>query len=79
MKVKYIGESFGVEGLTNGKMYEVLKIEGDMIRIIDDSGEDYLYSIVKPSCLNNYKKCGKWEIIEDSKEKELQKAIEKYS
>ena len=50
-----------------------------MIRIIDDSGEDYLYSIVKPSCLDDYKKYGKWEIVEDNKEKELQKAIEKYS
>lgn len=77
MKVKYIGKSFGVEGLTNGKMYEVLKIEGDMIRIIDDSGEDYLYSVVKPSSLEDYTKCGKWEIVEDSKDKKLQKAIEK--
>lgn len=77
MKVKYIGKSFGAEGLTNGKLYEVLKIEGDMIRIIDDSGEDYLYSVVKPSSLEDYTKCGKWEIVEDSKDKKLQKAIEK--
>ena len=79
MKVKYIGDTFGLEGLTNGKIYEVLKIERDMIRIIDDSGEDYLYSIVKPSCLDDYKKYGKWEVVEDNKEKELQKAIKKYS
>ncbi len=40
MKVKYIG-SFGIEGLTNGKIYEVIAIEGNMLRIIDDSGENY--------------------------------------
>lgn len=79
MKVKYLGESFGTEGLTNQRIYEVLKVEGDMIRVIDDSGEDYLYSVVKPSSLEDYTKCGKWEIVEDSKDKKLQKAIEKYS
>ena len=31
MKVKYIGKSFGVEGLTNGKEYEVVAIEGNML------------------------------------------------
>lgn len=79
MKVKYLGESFGTEGLTNQRIYEVLKVEGDMIRVIDDSGEDYLYSVVKPSSLEDYTKCGKWEIVKDSKDKKLQKAIEKYS
>ena len=29
--------------LTNGKVYEVLSIERDWYRIVDDSGEDYLY------------------------------------
>ena len=78
MKVKYIGKSFGVEGLTNKKIYEVKGIEEDMIRIIDDSGEDYLYSIIRPSSLEEYKKFGKWEIVEDNKDKILQKTIEKY-
>lgn len=65
MKVKYIGESFGVEGLTNGKEYEVIGIEGDMYRIIDDSGEDYLYSISRPCSLEDNTKYGKWEIAEN--------------
>lgn len=71
-KVKYIGKSFGVEQLTNGKIYDVVKIEYPFIRVIDDSGEDYLYSIIKPSCLDDPKLYGKWQLIED-KENKLKK------
>ncbi len=42
MKVKYIKEtSFMV--LTHGKIYNVLSTEKGWYRIVDDSGEDYLY------------------------------------
>ena len=75
MKVKYTGESFGVEGLTDGKTYEVIEIEQDMLRIIDDSGEDYLYSIIKPCSLEDSSKCGKWEIVEDSENRDLEKIM----
>ncbi len=57
-KVKYIGKSFGVDGLTNNKIYDVISVEPPFIRIIDDSEEDYLYSLSKPSCLENPKLCG---------------------
>lgn len=73
MKVRYIGESFGVEGLTNNKIYEVIAIEDDMLRIIDDSGEDYLYSINKPCSLEDSSKYGKWELVEDNEDKDLEK------
>ena len=56
-KVKYIGKSFGVDGLTNNKIYDVISVEPPFIRIIDDSEEDYLYSLSKPSCLENPKLC----------------------
>lgn len=75
MKVRYIGVSFGMEGLTNGKIYDVIAIEDDMLRIIDDSGEDYLYSATIPSSLEDSSKCGKWEIIEDNENKSLSKLI----
>lgn len=75
MKVKYIGKSFGVEGLTNGKIYECTGIEDGMLRIIDDSGEDYLYSAIEPSSLENPEFCGKWEIVEDNENKDLEKII----
>ena len=44
MKARYIGESFGVDSLINGKIYTILGEDHDMYRVIDDSGEDYLYS-----------------------------------
>ena len=51
MKVRYKGPTFGggVLGLTDGKTYECTGIEYDLLRIIDDEGEDYLYSLgIKP-------------------------------
>ena len=74
-KVRYIGKSFGVEGLTNGKVYNVIGIENDMFRVIDDSEEDYLYSITKPACLTDISLCGKWEIVEDNENKDLEKVL----
>ena len=67
-KVKYIGKSFGIESLTNGKTYDVLEIDLPFIRIIDDSGEDYLYSITKPSSMEEPNLCGKWELVESTNE-----------
>lgn len=71
MKVRYIGESFGAMSLTNGKIYKCLDIkpEIDMIKIIDDSGEDYIYPIINPRPLDESSKGGKWEIIEDKDDK----------
>ncbi len=52
MKIKFVGKSFGVEGLTNGKIYDE-KVENEMMyRVVDDSGEDYLYSRTDPGPLD---------------------------
>lgn len=67
VKVKYIGESFGADSLTNGNTYDCLGVDAGMLRIIDDSGEDYLYSIYNPRPLDGSGKGGKWEIVEDDK------------
>nr|DAQ62416.1 MAG TPA: hypothetical protein [Caudoviricetes sp.] len=75
MKVRYIGKDFGVEGLTNGKIYECVGIEDGMLRVIDDSGEDYLYSAIRPSSLENTELFGRWEIIEDNEKEDLKKII----
>ncbi len=64
MKLKYIGESFGVDSLTDGKIYEA-KEENGMYRVLDDSGEDYLYSKVNPAPLDGSSNGGYWEIIEE--------------
>lgn len=42
MKIKYDGETTPLE-LTNGKIYDVIAVEKGWYRIIDDTGEDYLY------------------------------------
>lgn len=41
MKIKYIGER--KVDIIPGKIYEVLSIEHNWYRIVDESGEDYLY------------------------------------
>lgn len=64
MKLKYIGESFGVDSLTNGRVYEAIE-ENGMYRVIDDSGEDYLYSKINPAPLDGSSKGGEWMIVED--------------
>lgn len=62
MKIRYVGESFGVDSLTNGKIYDAVEEDG-MYRVIDDSGEDYLYSKDRPAPLNGSSKGGRWEIV----------------
>ena len=63
MKLKYVGESFGVDGLTNGKIYDATVEDNDYYRVIDDSEEDYLYSKTNPAPLDGPSKGGKWEIV----------------
>jgi hypothetical protein len=43
-KVRYIGESHPLYFI-NGKIYEVIGKEIGSYRIIDETGEDYLYSL----------------------------------
>lgn len=42
MKVKFIKNTVAM-CLTKNKIYEVLSIEKGWYRIVDDTGEDYLY------------------------------------
>jgi hypothetical protein len=63
MKLRYKGQSFGVDSLTDGKVYDA-KEENGMYRVIDDSGEDYLYSMTKPAPLDGSSPGGVWEIVE---------------
>ena len=43
LKIKYIGETDFLV-LTHNIIYDVISIEKEWYRIIDDSGEDYLYT-----------------------------------
>ena len=42
LKVKFIGKTTYM-GLTNGVIYDVISVEKEWYRILDNSGEDYLY------------------------------------
>lgn len=42
MKVRWLGKTIFLM-LTHNKVYTVLSIEKDWYRIVDDSGDDYLY------------------------------------
>ena len=78
MKLRYIGPSFGIDSLTNGKIYEVLCVDPLMgwLRVIDDSDEDYLYPPKHPRPIANPNHPGgRFEIIEDDENGTLRKAI----
>ena len=75
---RYVGVSFGIDSLTNGKEYEVLEYDADIgaLRIIDDSGEDYLYDPVNPRPIADPNHPGgRFEIVEDDADNTLQKTI----
>ena len=79
MKVKYVGPDIGIDGLKNNGVYEVIDIDEltSMLHIIDESGEDYLYSPNKPKAVAGYYKGGKFEIISDV-DKKLKNSIKIY-
>ncbi len=64
-RVKYTGESFGVDSLTDKKEYDIVKdFQGDF-KVADDSNEDYLYNLQGPRPIDGSSKGGKFIIIED--------------
>ena len=75
MKVKYRGPSFGVDRLTDGRIYICTGIEYGNPRIIDDSGEDYLYSAINLGQCDNKIVHDKWEIVEDNESESFRKLI----
>ena len=76
MKLKYVEESFGVDSLTDGRVYECLGLEyPGLLRIVDDSGEDYLYSPINPRPMDGSAPGGRWEIVEDDAENTLSRVI----
>lgn len=77
MKVKYVGKSFGVDSLTNGKIYEVLEVDDltGAFRLVDDSDEDYLYHPTSPKPNGAKEAYGHFEIIEDNENEDLKKAL----
>lgn len=52
MKVRYLGESWGIS-LTKNKIYECLDFEHGFMRIIDDTDEPYYYASELFDIINN--------------------------
>lgn len=77
--VKYIGESFGVDSLTNDKEYNIVKDKNGDLKVVDDSGEDYLYDLISPKPLDNSSVGGKFYLIDDPKSILQKVGIEKYN
>ena len=80
MKVRYIGQDIGVDGLVNNGVYEVVYVDKmtGYLSIIDESGEDYLYHPKNPRPIASSKHPGgRFEIVEDDKEKTLERVIGK--
>lgn len=75
MKVRYIGPSFGAVSLTSNQVYQCVGVEYGLLRIVDDSGEDYLYSAINPAPLDRSAPGGRWEIVEDDENRTLQGLI----
>ncbi len=75
MKLRYLGPSFGVDSLTDGKIYECLGLDAGLLRIVDDSDEDYLYSVI-PGPMWDESIRGRWEVVEDDEEGTLAKLFE---
>ena len=65
MKLRFVGESFYVFGLTNGKIYEAWEEDDDYYRVIDDSGEDYIYPKINPHAPDGSTTKGRWEIVKE--------------
>ncbi|MFP5528671.1 hypothetical protein ACLGL1_09455 [Peptococcus simiae] len=63
--VKYSGVSFGVEGLTSGKEYVIVKNRSGLLAVVDDSEEDYLYDLSNPRPADGTSPGGKFKVIDD--------------
>lgn len=78
MRVKYVGVSFGVDGLFDGHVYDVLRIDSltGYLAVVDESGEDYLYHPKNPKPIaSRSHPGGKFLIVEDDEQNSLHKAI----
>lgn len=64
-KVKYSGVSFGVDSLTDGKEYIIVKNRSGLLAVVDDSEEDYLYDLSRPRPADDTSPGGKFKVIDD--------------
>ena len=70
MKVRYHGPDIGIDGLFNNHEYTVIEVDelSGYLRIVDESGEDYLYHPKRPQPIAGEYKGGYFEIVEDDEQ-----------
>lgn len=68
------GEWFGVDSITNGQKYDVVRDEFGTLTIADASEEDYIYDFNNPRPLDGSSKGGTFTIV-DNPRKLLKKLI----
>ncbi len=66
-QVIYVGESFGVDGLTNKNEYLIVKDKYGTIKVVDDSEEDYIYDLTAPKPFDGSSQGGKFYYTDDPK------------
>lgn len=80
MKVRYVGNNIGIDGLVNNRIYEVVGVDEltGYLSVIDESGEDYLYHPNNPRPIASPDHPGgHFEIVEDDSNGTLKQAIHK--
>lgn len=77
MKVRYHGPRIGVDGLEDNHVYEVIGIceVTGYLRVIDESGEDYLYHPTRPQPIAGKYKGGRFELVEDDEQGTLEQVM----
>ena len=76
--VRYIDESFGVDSLTNGSEYNIVKDDNGDLKVVDGSEEDYLYDLINPRPLDNSSPGGRFYYVDDPQVILKKVGIEKY-
>lgn len=63
MKVKYIGKISDPLELITDKIYECLGKEYDRFRVIDETGEDYLYPVEEFEVINEQVNVNEYNVL----------------
>lgn len=61
----YIGESFGVDSLTNNVKYLIVKDKNQTLKVVDDSEEDYIYDLKNPKPMDGSSEGGQFYYLDD--------------
>ena len=77
MRVRYLGPDIGIDGLLDNHEYEVLGVDEicGYLRVVDESGEDYLYHPIWPQPVAGIYGGGRFQIIEDDEKGTLANAM----